>query len=100
MINTNLNNGDIVKHFKREFLSEEGLKTTKYLYEIIDMNVTHTETGDVMVCYKALYQPFNVYVRPKEMFIAEVDRNKYPESTQLFRFQKIDDNHKYDFYNR
>lgn len=89
--------GDIVKHFKREMLSEEELKNNPhmYLYKIICMNAKHTETGETLVIYKALYDDHQVYVRPKDMFLSEVDRNKYPNVKQVYRLQRVEDNSEY-----
>ena len=88
-----LHEGDIVKHFKRETLTEEQLKKnpTMYMYGIISMNAKHTETGEALVVYRALYDN-KVYCRPKEMFLSEVDRDKYPDVKQLYRLQRIGDN--------
>ena len=50
--------GDVVKHFKRETLSqEEQENSTKYLYIIYDF-AEHTETGEKLVIYHALYAPY------------------------------------------
>ena len=46
--------GDIVQHFKREILSEEEKKTTRYLYRILDIAV-HTESREKLMIYQALY---------------------------------------------
>mgnify|MGYP003192581840 CR=1 FL=1 len=79
--------GNIVRHFKRETLQDPG---TKYMYAILGF-AKHTETGEILVLYQALYEDtemhvnYDVFARPAEMFFSEVDRNKYPDIRQKFR---------------
>lgn len=90
---TRLKVGDIVKHFKREFIrGDREWTSSRYLYKIIGF-ATHTETKEKLVIYQALYSDgksgvnFGIYARPYDMFMSEVDKVKYPEVKQKYRFE-------------
>lgn len=89
-----LREGDIVQHFKREMI-EDKKHSMEYLY-IIEAIATHTETGERLVVYRALYKNeemgvhFNAFARPYDMFMSEVDHEKYPNIKQKYRFEKFE----------
>lgn len=76
--------GDIVQHFKREWVSAD---TSEYLYKVLAF-ARHTETGERLVIYQGLYAPFKVCARPYDMFMSETDHEKYPDICQKYRFEK------------
>ena len=77
--------GDIVQHFKREWVSAD---TSEYLYKVLAV-AHHTENGEKLMIYQALYAPFKICARPYDMFMSEVDREKYPDIKQKYRFEKV-----------
>lgn len=84
--------GDIVQHFKRAYICDGG-KSSIYLYKVLGI-ANHTETGEKLVIYQALYSGFRdvnfgIYARPYDMFMSEVDHEKYPEIEQKYRFEKV-----------
>lgn len=77
-----LNIGDIVQHFKH------GTKGGGCYYRVVNI-AEYTETGERLVIYEALYPPYKVYARPYDMFMSEVDHEKYPHIRQKYRFERV-----------
>lgn len=81
-VNYDISHGTIVLHFKHETDTIDNI--FNYLY-IVDDIVQHTETNEMMVVYTALYGNHDSFVRPLEMFLSEVDHEKYPDIKQKRR---------------
>lgn len=58
------------------------------LYRIVTVAI-HSETGERMVVYQALYGDYTVYVRELSMFMGKVDRNRCPDADQEERFKLL-----------
>lgn len=64
----------IYRHFKGDY------------YIVVDI-AKYTETNEDVVIYRKLYDDGSLFVRPLNMFLSEVDQNKYPEVKQKYRFE-------------
>ena len=66
--------GRVYRHFKGNY----------YLVEDIAIN---SEDGILYVVYRALYEDTKLYIRPLDMFLSKVDKSKYPNCNQTYRFE-------------
>ncbi len=64
----------IYKHFKGD-------------YYIVEDVAIHSETREKYVVYRALYNDTKLYIRPMDMFLSKVDKEKYPDVKQEYRFE-------------
>ena len=67
----------VYRHFKGDY----------YLVEDV---ARHSETDVDYVVYRRLYGDGSLWIRPKEMFLSEVDHEKYPDVEQRYRFELQD----------
>lgn len=70
--------GGIYRHFKGKYYMP------LYVAE-------HTETGEKLVVYMALYGDHKILARPYDMFMSKVDREKYPDAPQEYRMEFVPD---------
>lgn len=66
--------GGIYKHFKGDYYLVEGV-------------AIHSENEEKMVLYRGLYGNGELYVRPYDIFLSPVDKEKYPNIKQQYRFE-------------
>ena len=64
----------IYKHFKGD-------------YYIVEDIANHSETNDKYVVYRKLYGDNSLWLREINMFLSEIDHNKYPNVKQKYRFE-------------
>ena len=73
--------GNVYKHFKNKYY---------IVLDIVnDCESNNDEEYKKIIIYKALYGDFLTWARPYEMFASEVDRDKYPDVKQKYRFEEV-----------
>ena len=64
----------IYKHFKGD------------CYLVVDI-ANHSETKEKYIVYRRLYGDGSLWIRPMDMFLSEVDHEKYSDVEQKYRFE-------------
>ena len=59
-------------------------------YYIVEEVAKHSEDLSEYVVYRQLYGDGGLYIRPIEMFLSEVDHDKYPNVQQKWRFEEVE----------
>lgn len=110
-MNRELKINRVYKHFKgKEYIVlGESIPQSRISGDLIFENVKHTETtqqlnifkdndifmhwketnSERLVIYMALYGDYQIYARPYDMFMSEVDRDKYPDVEQKYRMEEV-----------
>ena len=65
----------VYKHFKGDY------------YLVVDV-ANDSETKEKYVVYRRLYGDGSLWIRPLDMFLSEVDHEKYPDVKQKYRFEE------------
>lgn len=68
--------GQVYKHFKGK------------MYKVLNIGYS-ADNLEKMVIYQALYDDNKIWVRNYDKFNSYVDKNKYPNITQKYRFEEV-----------
>ncbi len=69
---------EIYRHFKGN------------LYQIITL-AQHSESGEMLVIYQTMSEDYKTYARPIDLFMGKLDKVKYPQVNQEYRFELINE---------
>lgn len=76
---------EVYKHFKGN------------LYVVLNV-ARHTETNELLVIYSNVREMQRIFARPLQMFMSEVDHEKYPDAKQKYRFENMMEGLIYDHW--
>lgn len=87
-MNNRMRSQETAKFYKNIMVGKRYRHFKGGVYIVVDIAV-HSEEEKVMVIYKNFNEPELVWVRPLEMFLSRVDKEKYPDVKQELRFQEL-----------
>ena len=74
------------RHMPKPYEVYKHFKGSKYVVRDV---ARHTETNELFVIYSDIREGQRIYARPLQMFMSEVDHEKYPEAKQKYRFENM-----------
>lgn len=69
--------GRVYRHFRGDYYLAEAL-------------ASDSETGRPFVVYRKLYGDGSLWLQPLDMFLSPVDKEKYPDAAQEYRFELVE----------
>lgn len=93
-----MNAQNAAQYYKENMIGKRYRHFKGGIYIVTDIAV-HSETARLMVIYKNFNDDSKInctWARPLAMFLSEVDKEKYPDAKQEFRFEQIAEMEKKD----